>query len=79
MSSRLVKSMKSDKSKFFRSDRNRSVTMSFELNTQNYDMKFLKKQNVFEIRLIKQQNNTKNENIDENRQISKITIIDDEK
>ena len=54
-------------------------SMSFRLNIQNYDMKSLKKQNVFEIRLIKQQNNTRNESIDENRQTSKITTIDDEK
>ena len=51
---------------------------SFQIDIQNYDMKFLKKQNVFEILLIKQHDNTKNESIDENRQISKITITDDE-
>ena len=51
---------------------------SLQIDIQNYDMKFLKKQNVFEILLTKQHDNTKNENIDENRQISKITTIDDE-
>ena len=51
---------------------------SLQIDIQNYDMKSLKKQNVFEILLIKQHDNTKNENIDENRQTSKITTTDDE-
>ena len=55
----------------------KSFSSSFQIDTQNYDMKSLKKQNVFEIFLIKQHDNTKNENINENQQTSKITTIDD--
>ena len=42
-------------------------------------MKLSKKQNVLEILLIKQDDRTRNESIDENRQASEITTTDDEK